>query len=370
MLIFCILFTLLVVSSELKSNALEIQEIPFSPIGANNSAKVSHISKKKQNQTRHFDWQKKDINFRYDETEEEFDVVTVYAMTSAPIIHIMPNAKQIVEKTTENVPEMAFSEFKAPEVGDVASILWGAALPESPTALPRKNDTQLKKLHNLNEHTIDSEVEVFGGHFLTTTLQPVSSSTFSEEKNLQLETDVEQIDVNSLKPSPKAPSSLETTTLTKLRSTTKFPLITKMTGTTNTVTTLSSTTEAEIYSAEETTPFSEARYLLGAPAKLLQSTTLLSAPMTSSTVAPRSAMGKIMAAMPSIDEDMIRTYTLKNEERYGHGHAKPRTITHELELMNFTKFDEGHSVPIDLLDLKPKDKIKSTTSAVKVHREV
>lgn len=360
-------FVLILLSSELSSNALEIQEVPFSSVRADNRPKVSHISKTKQNQTRYFDWQKKDKNAEYipDEPEEEFDVETVYEMTEAPIINVVPNAKQIIEKIPENIPEMALSKFKAPEqVGDVASILWGATVTESTTISSKLNHQQTELTPKLNEPSLDSDVEVFSGHFPSTTMI-TTSSTLSLEKNLQLELEVERIDINSHTPSTGR--SLETTTLTKLQSTTKFPLITKMTKSTTTV--LPSNSEAPFYSAEETTPFSEARYLLGAPAKILQSSTLPSA--SSTTIAShQSSMDRIMAAMPSIDEDMIRTYTLKNKERYGHGHAKPRTITHELETKNFTKFNENHSDPIDYFKLGHASQIENTTSSLKMRREM
>lgn len=54
----------------------------------------------------------------------------------------------------------------------------------------------------------------------------------------------------------------------------------------------------------------------------------------------KSGMEKLMATMPTIDEDMIRTYTLNTTDRYGHGRYKAKYITKELEKMNFTQLDE------------------------------
>lgn len=54
-----------------------------------------------------------------------------------------------------------------------------------------------------------------------------------------------------------------------------------------------------------------------------------------------SGMDKLMATMPAIDEDMIRTYTLNATDRYGRGRAKAKYITKELSHMNFSKYTEN-----------------------------
>lgn len=60
---------------------------------------------------------------------------------------------------------------------------------------------------------------------------------------------------------------------------------------------------------------------------------------TSSTT--ESHIHKIVESMPSESEDMIRVVTLKDDQHYGKGKAKPQYLTRELEKMNSTEYVEG-----------------------------
>lgn len=60
------------------------------------------------------------------------------------------------------------------------------------------------------------------------------------------------------------------------------------------------------------------------------------------TAAPKEDhVEKIIESMPSESEDMIRVVTLKPDEHYGKGKAKPKYLTMELEKMNSTEYVEG-----------------------------
>lgn len=54
----------------------------------------------------------------------------------------------------------------------------------------------------------------------------------------------------------------------------------------------------------------------------------------------KSHVGEILESMPSESEDMIRVVTLKEDEHYGKGKAKPKLLTIELEKMNSTEYAE------------------------------
>lgn len=317
------------------SNAIAIQKIPASRVVAN-----ATVPTQKQNQTRHFDWQKHG-HAGHIEEEEEVDVAPVFGMTSAPIVSTpMANAMAVevgqysTVSANRDAPEMALSEFRAPEhVGDVASILWGASHTAATTTA-----TVIHRAAGQPQHSLHSEVEVFRGR---DPRQMGPTSTTSTTPKAKLKTEVEVFDIETL-----VPANLQSTTVS---------MTTSRSSSTGSTTT---TTEANLYSAEETTQHhqSEARDLLGPPAKLR-------------SAAPTMPI-KQPSAMPSIDEDQIRTYTLKNKERYGHGHAKPRIITQELDRMNFTTFDEEHSKPIDFLANQNRTNVESSTHMTKMHREM
>lgn len=55
----------------------------------------------------------------------------------------------------------------------------------------------------------------------------------------------------------------------------------------------------------------------------------------------KSNIDKIVDSMPSESEDMIRVVTLKKDEHYGKGKAKPKYLTMELEKMNSTEYTES-----------------------------
>lgn len=61
---------------------------------------------------------------------------------------------------------------------------------------------------------------------------------------------------------------------------------------------------------------------------------------TETTNKKKSHIAKITESMPSESEDMIRVITLKEDEHYGKGKAKPKFLTMELEKMNSTEYVE------------------------------
>lgn len=350
-------------------NAVAIEKVPHSHVDA-----LVAVPTQKQSQTRHFDWQKHDGSAPIMEKEEDYNMAPIYEMTAAPIIVSTTTAPTIhtdVEMlpNVSDMPEMALSEFRAPEqVGDVGSILWGAAPPATATS------TMASLIQHSRTQPADDEVEVFHGRDPRRLQKEVSSPKPITPK---INADAEVVDVDALlAPTTWRPSTFHLKSTTMASTTTTGPTMptttTKSTTTTKTTPSKQSTT-TEFYSAEETTmhQHSEARDLLGPPAKLR----VPAADETLATTVSPSSMDKIMAAMPSIDEDMIRTYTLKNKERYGHGHAKPRIITQELNKMNFTKFDEQHSQPIDSVptnnnNTNNRSEVESTTPVIRTHREM
>lgn len=62
--------------------------------------------------------------------------------------------------------------------------------------------------------------------------------------------------------------------------------------------------------------------------------------ITEPTTIHMSAMAKIMASAPSLDEDLIRTFKLNETDRYGHGRTKAKYITEELKRINSTVYVE------------------------------
>lgn len=65
-------------------------------------------------------------------------------------------------------------------------------------------------------------------------------------------------------------------------------------------------------------------------------------PSTTETVKKeKSHIEKIADSMPSESEDMIRVITLKEDEHYGKGKAKPKYLTKELQKINSTEYVEG-----------------------------
>lgn len=62
---------------------------------------------------------------------------------------------------------------------------------------------------------------------------------------------------------------------------------------------------------------------------------------TETTKTEKSHIAQITESMPSESEDMIRVITLKEDEHYGKGKAKPKYLTMELEKMNSTEYVEG-----------------------------
>lgn len=81
-----------------------------------------------------------------------------------------------------------------------------------------------------------------------------------------------------------------------------------------------------------------------------------------------SGMEKIMATMPAVDEDMIRTYTLKLNDRYGRGHAKPKFITKELSKMSFSKYNESDEAVVNTTTTTTRP-IQYSTEIMKMHVE-
>ncbi len=83
--------------------------------------------------------------------------------------------------------------------------------------------------------------------------------------------------------------------------------------------------------------------LFGSP-QTKTSTTIASTSVPSTTEEPKkekSHIDKIIDSMPSESEDMIRVVTLKEDEQYGKGKAKPKYLTMELEKANTTEYVEG-----------------------------
>lgn len=303
------------------ANAI-IQKTNGTHVDADHPTKISDVPQKTQNKLRHFDWQKRDGTVEsVDESVEEFEMVTMIEMTAEPIINAYPAgaaAKQIAEPAIEKFPEMAFSEFQPPErVGDVKSILWGA--PESTTA-SLKN---VMKAHQ-GGHDVKSEVEVFNGHLaksLSTTTTPRVTTKMVELEDLEVEEfDLETFDNATL----GAYNSTSTTTMSTLEL-------------------------VNLYSAEETTVHSILRARI--PLKYVASKSQHSSAeqldmlstkeqVTSTTPAAKalevaseaeslaaepsttkqSSMDKIMASMPSIDEDHVRTFTPRSKKAHGHNH--------------------------------------------------
>lgn len=74
------------------------------------------------------------------------------------------------------------------------------------------------------------------------------------------------------------------------------------------------------------------------------STTIATTSITATTESAKSNkpnINKIVESMPSESEDMIRVVTLKKEEHYGKGRAKPKYLSMELEKMNSTDYNES-----------------------------
>lgn len=61
-------------------------------------------------------------------------------------------------------------------------------------------------------------------------------------------------------------------------------------------------------------------------------------PTTTTTTTTESNIAKIMDAMPSANEDMIRVVELTDDEHYGKGRAKPKYISMVLAKMNSTQY--------------------------------
>lgn len=68
--------------------------------------------------------------------------------------------------------------------------------------------------------------------------------------------------------------------------------------------------------------------------------TVATSTVSTSTTA-ESHIHKIVDSMPSESEDMIRVVTLKPDEHYGKGKAKPKYLTKELEKTNTTEYTGG-----------------------------
>lgn len=298
------------------SNATIIQKNNATHVGAIHSIEITDVSAKTQNKPRHFDWQKRDGTVEsVEESVEEFEMETTIEMTATPIISTYPTGtaeRQVIRPSHDNIPEMAFSEFRAPEqVGDVKAILWGE--PEKTTASLKNS---IANDQTQPDYNAKSDVEVFNGHLAMSLSTTTTAPLVKPSKIMDVE--VEEFDLATFDNAKLgAYNSSKTTTMSTLEL-------------------------VNLYSAEETTMHSnsnlERKYLAKAPLKYvalelqpnltaqLEASKTSTAPYTtelsseadfmspqSSTTAKQSSMDKIMASMPSIDEDRVRTFTPKGK---------------------------------------------------------
>lgn len=298
------------------SNATVIQKSNATHVVANRSIETTDVSAKTKNKSRYFDWQKRDGTVEsIEESVEEFEMEPIIEMTATPIINTYPTrtaAKQTIKPSQDNMPEMAFSEFRAPEqVGDVKAILWGES---ETTTTSLKNS--IANDPTQPDHNAKSDVEVFNGNLaktlstITTTKAPHVTPT-----KMKLDVEVEEFDLATFDNAKLGAYNLSKTT------------------------TMSTLELVNLYSAEETTMHSnlQAKYMAKPPVKYValelqpnltaqlealktDTSKSVSAPVTTELsseadfMSSPSSMDKIMASMPSIDEDHVRTFTPKGKK--------------------------------------------------------
>lgn len=92
------------------------------------------------------------------------------------------------------------------------------------------------------------------------------------------------------------------------------------------------------------------------------STTTTTTTTVPSVTTEKSHINKIIDSMPSESEDMIRVVTLKPDEHYGKGKAKPKYLTKELEKANTTEYVEGSTIASTTTAAEKSSTEKMTTS--------
>lgn len=119
-------------------------------------------------------------------------------------------------------------------------------------------------------------------------------------------------------------------------------------------------------------PVRDVKEILFGSSEKKATTTIASSVHSVTTAAPtnsESHIDKIIESMPSESEDMIRVVTLKEDQHYGKGKAKPKYLTMELEKMNSTEYTDN-STSTSKVTVKGKSALEDFSTSTTTQKVV